>query len=374
MTKPENDARTPPVAVWQVLDGLRGDELKAWRLQDIENPATIEQRNLDKLPIPFGWFVVDYADDLAIGEVKPLHYFGAQLVLWRGGDGKARIIDAYCRHLGANMAYGGRVNGNELECPFHAWTYNSEGSVMSVPYAERIPPTAARPCEAQWTVQEANKFIWVWYHPEGQPPSYDLDVFEEVGNADWTEYERFEWIVHGPIQNMSENGVDSAHFKYIHGVPEMPNYDMEFDGHRRTASVKSKLGTPKGEVDGMISYGTIGAGQSWTKFTGISETLLVSGVTPIARDKTHVRFAFTQPKAEAEGAMANLSKALIRDICKQLDQDKVVWDRQKYILRPSICDGDGPIMPFRKYFEQFYADGAQDSSVTNLKFEQEGNQ
>ncbi len=374
MSNNEIDARTPPVAVWQMLEGLRGEELAQWRVADIPNRGSLEQRNLDKLPMPFGWFVVCYSDDLAVGEVKPLEYFEQQLVLWRGEDGQPRIIDAYCRHLGAHMGYGGRVQGNDLECPFHAWTYNETGSVVDVPYATKVPPSAARKCDRQWPVQEKNKFIWVWYHPENEAPSYDIDVFEEVGHPDWTEFERHEWIVHGPIQNMAENGVDAAHFKYIHGVPEMPNYDFDFDGHRRNASVKSKMGTPKGEVDGEISYGTVGAGQSWTKFSGISETLLVSGVTPIARDKTHVRFAFTQPKAEAEGPMANLSKALKRDICKQLDQDKVVWDRQKYMPRPSICDGDGPILPFRNYFAQFYAEFNKEVKSTGLKIKESGNQ
>ncbi len=360
------DARTPPVAVWQILENLKGDDLTKWRLADIENQASPEERGLDKLPMPFGWFVVDYSDDLAVGEVKPLHYFDRRLALWRGEDGKARVIDAYCKHLGANMAHGGRVQGNHLECPFHAWEYDETGAVTQVPYAQRIPPSAARPCEHIWPVMELNKFIWVWYHPFGEQPSYEVDEFAQVHDPDWTAFDRYEWIVHGPVQNMAENGVDAAHFKYIHGTPNMPNYDFNFEGHRRTASVKAKMGTPKGEVDGEISYGTVGSGQSWTKFSGISETLLVAGVTPISPDKTHVRFAFTQPKAEAEGPMTGLATAMRKEICRQLDQDKVVWDRQKYMHRPIICDGDGPIMQFRNFFTQFYAEWQNDGDKKKL--------
>ena len=47
---------------------------------------------------------------------------------------------------------------------------------------------------------------------------------------------------------------------------------------------------------------------------------------------------------------------MIKDICRQLDQDKVVWDRQKYLHDPLLCDGDGPIAAFRKYYRQFYAE------------------
>ena len=35
---------------------------------------------------------------------------------------------------------------------------------------------------------------------------------------------------------------------------------------------------------------------------------------------------------------------------KQLDQDKVVWDRQQYQPNAIICQGDGPIAQFRRYY------------------------
>ena len=257
-----------------------------------------------------------------------------------------------------------------MECPFHAWEYNEEGAVTAVPYAKKVPPSAARPCEAQWKVVESNKQILVWYHPFNEAPKWEPESFDQVHDPEWTEYKKYEWIVHGPVQNMAENGVDAAHFKYIHGTDSFPDYDFEFDGHKRSASVEAKMPTPKGVVDGTIAYGTVGAGQSWTKFSGISETLMVAGITPIDQERTHIRFAFTQPKSEAEGPMANLAKAMRREICKQLDQDKVVWDRQKYMPKPSICDGDGPILPFRKFFAQFYAEWGDDAKkITKLKID-----
>lgn len=359
-----------PVAVWQVLESLRGQDLIDWRVNPVKNAASIEERNLDKLPLPFGWFMVAYSDELAVGEVKPLYYFGRDLVLWRGEDGKPRITDAYCKHLGAHMGHGGRVKGNNLECPFHAWEYDEVGAVVAVPYAEKIPPSAARPCKNQWAMAEVNKQILTWYHPLGEEPKWEPSSFDQVHDPEWTEFNKYEWIVHGPVQNMAENGVDAAHFKYIHGTQSFPDYDIEFEGHSRTASVEAKMMTPKGEVDGTIAYGTVGPGQSWTKFTGISDTLMVAGITPIDQGRTHIRFAFTQPKVEAEGPMANLAKAMRREICKQLDQDKVVWDRQQYKPKPSICDGDGPILPFRKFFAQFYAEWGEDKkTLTSLKMD-----
>jgi hypothetical protein len=53
--------------------------------------------------------------------------------------------------------------------------------------------------------------------------------------------------------------------------------------------------------------------------------------------------------------MAGLARAIIKDVNKQLDQDKVVWDRMRYEPNPIICDGDGPIPHFRKFYARFYA-------------------
>jgi hypothetical protein len=48
----------------------------------------------------------------------------------------------------------------------------------------------------------------------------------------------------------------------------------------------------------------------------------------------------------------------------------VIWDRQKYEPNALICEGDGPIAQFRKFYSRYYAepDQAPDSgNVTPLK-------
>ena len=353
----------------QYLSRLTPEQLIAWRMAPLERPVSAAERGID-LPMPFGWFVIGYSDELKVGEVKPLRYFGRELALWRGEDGEARMLDAYCRHLGAHMGYAGRVQGNDLECPFHAWQYNAKGEVTNIPYAKIIPPQAKRNCVRTWPVVERNRFIWAWYHPHGVAPTFEVEALPEASSDEWSDYEKHEWLVYGPLQNMAENGVDAAHFRYLHGTAEMPNYDVKFEGIRRVASVAANMTTPRGDVAGTISYGTVGAGQAWTRFTGICETLMVAGITPIAPDCTHVRFAFTQKKSERDGATAGVARAMTRDICRQLDQDKVVWDRQKFTQDALLCDGDGPIAAFRQYYRRFYAEVPQDdgSSEVNRSF------
>lgn len=348
-----NDARTAPVAAWQVISKMTPEERVAWRVQPVTDNPTAAERGLTQVPFPFGWFAVCYSDELAVGEVRPIRYFGRELAIWRGEDGEARIINGYCRHLGAHLGHGGKVHGNLIECPFHAWRYDGSGRVVDIPYSKAIPPQVKKNCD-HWPVAEANGMVWVWYHPKGEAPLWEVENFSETVDPEWTPYDRYEWLVHCPLQFMAENSADTAHFKYVHGTANIPDATQIFDGFFRSGEVRARMGTPRGEVDGLITNGSFGPGVAWSRFSGIAETLLISVMTPIDSDKLLYRFAFTQPKSQAEGPQAGVARALIRDIVKQVDQDKVIWDRQRFIAEPPICQGDGPIPEFRRWFSQFY--------------------
>ena len=187
--KPAGDARTAPVAVWQILEKLKGQDLLDWRLADVKGRASIEERNLD-IGFPFGWYPIVMAKDLAVGEVKPLRYFSKDLAIWRGEDGQVRMVDAYCKHLGAHMGHGGKVHGNLLECPFHAWRYDGEeGVVKEIPYSKSIPPQVKRKCTRTWHVTEANRWVWAWYHPQDIAPLFDVVHIPETTDPEWTDYD-----------------------------------------------------------------------------------------------------------------------------------------------------------------------------------------
>ena len=103
---------------------------------------------------PRGWFVVAWSKELEPGGVKPLSYFGTKLVLFRTEDGEAKILDAFCPHLGAHLGIGGEVVGDSIKCPFHAWEFDGAGTCTRIPYLRegaKIPPKATM---RAWPVTE----------------------------------------------------------------------------------------------------------------------------------------------------------------------------------------------------------------------------
>ena len=58
--------------------------------------------------------------------------------MFRGEDGRAHVVDAYCPHLGANLGVGGTVKGSCIECPFHGWAFDGDtGKCTHIPYADK---------------------------------------------------------------------------------------------------------------------------------------------------------------------------------------------------------------------------------------------
>ena len=86
-------------------------------------------------PIPFGWYALAPSSELAVGDVKPLHYFGRELVLFRTESGQPAVLNAFCPHLGAHLGHGGHVEGESISCPFHAWKFDGDGFCTDLPYA-----------------------------------------------------------------------------------------------------------------------------------------------------------------------------------------------------------------------------------------------
>ena len=91
-----------------------------------------------ELSIPYGWYCIGYGDDVVPLGVVSLRYFGEDLVLFRGADGVASLVDAHCPHLGAHLG-SGRVDEKGLRCPFHSWAFDRNGRCVDIPYAKRIP-------------------------------------------------------------------------------------------------------------------------------------------------------------------------------------------------------------------------------------------
>jgi phenylpropionate dioxygenase-like ring-hydroxylating dioxygenase large terminal subunit len=312
----------------------------------------MQKRSYPFPPYPNGWFGVGYSDEIKAGQVLPLSYFGRELVAFRDGEGKLSVLDAFCPHLGAHLGYGGKVENGAIVCPFHAWRFDGCGACVEVPYAKKIPPKAKI---APWLTREVNGVVLVWHHAEGAPPSWEAPALPELASDEWVQFERRKWTIATRNQEMAENAVDSAHFRYLHGTSNMPQSRAEAMGPVLKVFSTTGMSTPRGGVDGTVESTSYGFGYSTIRFTGIVETLLLSTMAPVDDEHVEVRFAFNLKKLPDKDVTKSVGKAFVHEVSRQLEQDIPIWEHKTYFERPVLCDGDGPIGLFRKWARQFYS-------------------
>ena len=194
-----------------------------------------------------------------------MKYFGTELVAWRGEDGALAASDPFCPHLGAHLGYGGKVVGNDLQCPFHLWSFNGQGGVTDIPYAKVIPPKLKRACLPTWPIQEAMGVVFVWYHPKKAAPKWELASRPEFDEEHWVLGATYEWIINIHMQEIAENGQDYAHFRTLHQVKSPPTAEFKIEGWTRRNTVEAKMATPRGLMNGKIDVTAVGSGQSFVR-------------------------------------------------------------------------------------------------------------
>lgn len=72
------------------------------------------------------------------GDYKAMDALGLPLLITRGKDGKARAFLNVCSHRAAQVTPDGTGNCSRFSCPYHGWTYNSEGKLIGVAEAGKF--------------------------------------------------------------------------------------------------------------------------------------------------------------------------------------------------------------------------------------------
>lgn len=161
-----------------------------------------------------GWYWLLASRDLKRGQVKAVNLLGHELAVFRGKDGMAAALDAYCPHMGAHLAEG-RVEGNELRCFFHNWRFNAMGQCTDIPclaakLQKRVQTTA-------WQLEERNGIIWLWLGSEAA--SEPVPEAPELAGTQYDFSIGNRFIKHCHPNVVMVNAIDEQHFHTVHNLP-----------------------------------------------------------------------------------------------------------------------------------------------------------
>jgi len=84
--------------------------------------------------LPKQWLAVAFAHECAEpGDAIPLTVLGLPVMLVRGAEGTLRAFHNACRHRGTMVLKEPVKRTKTLRCPYHSWTWNTEGQLRARP-------------------------------------------------------------------------------------------------------------------------------------------------------------------------------------------------------------------------------------------------
>lgn len=324
-------------------------------------------------PFPEGWYFLSSRKALEKAKLVRKTWMGADIVVWCDDNGSVCVSEAYCPHLGADLgpAAGGFVRDGRLVCPFHGFEYDTGGQCVATPFAPA--PQAAR--LRVFETREIAGLIFAWWGIGGRPPQWHLPA-EEPDLAGWSGLHIWTSRFAGHPQETTENSVDLAHLRFVHGYDRVDRLEpLAVDGHRldsrfeffRTRRI-ARIGAVRLDVAAdtlvcglgysfvQIRERSIGMDMRlWILATPVDGTMIdlsvVSQTGEIRRPNRWIAgLGFLPTRLRAPVMNKFIAAFEKRDVL----QDVPIWSSKQYRSRPRLARSDGEIMAYRAYCTQFY--------------------
>lgn len=121
------------------------------------------------------WVYVGHASQVPkVGDFYTTTVGTQPVVMVRHTDQSVRVLYNRCPHKGVQVAPDGCGNtGKFFRCPYHAWTFRTDGKLLSIPLKKGYDNTGLEHCEASHgmvpvgAVQVYRDFVFCRLNPEG---------------------------------------------------------------------------------------------------------------------------------------------------------------------------------------------------------------
>lgn len=147
---------------------------------------------------------------------------GQVLALWRTSDGQPVCHDAFCLHQGANLAVGGKVEDDCIECPFHQWKFDKSGCIKEIPYIKNPTHCPTQQKLKHYKCIDYCGLVCIYFHADN-----GIDVEPEFELPEWLpkQIESENYVPHQKwnvgfysvtVTDWVDQAGDHAHFHTLH--------------------------------------------------------------------------------------------------------------------------------------------------------------
>lgn len=287
------------------------------------------------------WYVVAESHEIGLNQVVSRSLMGEWLAVFRDQSGKLAALQDKCLHRTAQISRG-KVTEGKLQCPYHGWTYNSDGQVTHIP---SMGPTfkAGSKCSKTYPVIEQEGYIYVRLSDavEGVKP-FSMPCHKAEGYTTI----RLQNLFRNNVTNCAENFVDIPHTTFVHPKIFRDAKHEKFgaliqreDGRVKVTykNEKKNFGwfswflNPSGEEIGHTDeFFVPNITSVHYRFGGKNHFIITSQSVPLNDDETLVYTDLTYNY----GIWTKISRPLVRWQAQTIiDQDVVILDNQMKTIK-----------------------------------------
>ena len=200
------------------------------------------------------WHPVAALEQLAPNEPFAARLLGVDIVIWQSGD-QINVWQDLCVHRGTRLSLG-KVRDACLVCPYHGWTYDSDGQCIHIPaHPEQTPPEKARTNTYQTQIKYG--LIWVCM---GEP-QHEIATFPEWEDDSYRNIPSGPYDFKAAAPRAIENFLDVAHFPFVHagtlGDPAHPEITDYEASHNQDGVVAEGIEVWQPDPDGTGQGATV---------------------------------------------------------------------------------------------------------------------
>ena len=297
------------------------------------------------------WHPVGLAAD-AGERARRVRVLGEDLILFRGGHGRAGLVYPRCAHRGTSLYYG-KVEERGIRCCYHGWLYDVEGHCLEQPCEEGGGPRRDKVRQPWYAVEERYGLVFAYLGPpEKKPLLPRYGCLEELEPGEFIEADDSSigsggaqvvpcnWLQHW------ENVVDPFHVPILHGsfsgaqfvaqMAQMPK--VEFSATERGVKVLSLRTLADGRVFRRITEAVMPTLRVVPnpRIGSYGKVESIGWVLPI--DDTHYRI-YVSGRVSEKGQLGNMRSKMNGKSWSELSEE----EHQRFPGDYEAQTGQGPI-------------------------------
>lgn len=302
------------------------------------------------------WTPVCFSNSLRRAPIRR-RVAGTDIVLFRAGDDESRVgalIDR-CPHRGAALSRGKVVDGS-LQCPFHGWSFTTDGECARIPWNSLSPEARRHRSAIPIAARDIGGMVWVFTsrsRPEAEPYVPESLLTKGFSRTEVDQH----WSAHWT--RIIENLLDPTHLPFVHPkTVGRSTVEQERRGdilvmHREDRPGGYKVSWSTDKSDSRYEGVSWTAPNLWEHVVPGSKRFLHQMVWAVPSDHDRTRLLFVTQRATSRWSVRRVAFDIFERLALWEDR-RVIESQTPRDIRDALSERNAPTdaatLPFRRWY------------------------